>query len=131
MDTIGNTPGTGTTGTTVTRLGPLDTAFGNVPLNTVHNVDIIVDEIAPADGNATAFGFNLHYNPAIVSINGHNEAFMVSGGFEPATVTDPDASGNWRVDYATLGSGSHTGQGVLGPGRDHVREHDWFQHADD
>ena len=113
MVTTGNSPGTGTTGTTVTLLGPVDTVLANVPLNSTVVVDVIVDEIAPADGNATGFGFDLHYNPAIVSINGHTSTFMVSAGLEPGVVPDPDSSGDWRDDYVTFGNGTHLGEGVL------------------
>ena len=49
-----------------------------MPLNAVHNVHVIVDEIAPAGGNISAFGFDLPSDKNIVSINGHNESFMVA-----------------------------------------------------
>jgi hypothetical protein len=94
-------------------LSPVDIEADGVPLGTTVTVDVIVDEIAIPDGNATGFGFDLHYNPAVVNITGHNENFLVSNGFEPGTVVDPDSSGDWRVDYKTLGPGSHAGEGIL------------------
>jgi hypothetical protein len=109
----GNSPGTGG----ATLLGPVDTAI-SVPLNTTQTVDIVVDEIAPADGNATGFSYTLNYNPAIVSINGHNPApsatqFMVTGGLYIVPPPDPDFTGAWTDTYGTFGAGSHYGEGVL------------------
>ena len=48
-----------------------------------------MDEIAPLDGFNTGYGFDLHYNPAIVSIDTHNSNFMTSAGLEPGVVVDP------------------------------------------
>jgi hypothetical protein len=118
--TTGNSPGTGTTGAgcpgdpcTVTYLTPIDIEEGSIPIFSAVTADVIVDEIAMADGNATGFGFDLHYDRTIVNIQGHNEDFMVSNGFEPVPVADPDTDGDWRVDYKTAGAGSHNGEGIL------------------
>jgi hypothetical protein len=122
MVTTGNSPGTGSTGAgcklsttpcTITLLGPINNSLANVPLNSTVIVDVIVDETAPLDGFATGYGFDLLYNPAIVSIDTHNSNFIVSGGFEPGVVPDPDFSGDWRDDYTTTGLGSHLGEGIL------------------
>jgi hypothetical protein len=119
LNTAGNNPGTGTTGGVVTLLGPIDSTI-SVPLNTTQQIDVIVDEINAADGNATGYGYDLNFNPAIVSINGYVNGpppavspFMVSGGFYVVAPPSISFVSPWNDTYGTLGSGSHSGEGVL------------------
>ena len=100
------------TGTATVKhlLSIVDTVVANVPLNSVQEVDVIIDEAALADGNFTGYGFDLLYDKTIVSIIGHNAATgastdppLIPGGFEPGVVLDPDTSGDWRFDYVDNG----------------------------
>jgi hypothetical protein len=119
MDTTGNAPGTGDGGAacpgspcTVSLLGPVDPVFGGVPLGSTHLIDVIVDEAAPADGGFTGYGFNLHYNPAVVKIVSKNPNLIVGAGSVVGGPI-PDVTGNWRIDDFQLSPPWNIGEGIL------------------
>jgi hypothetical protein len=108
MDITGNAPGTGGTN----LLGPVDPVASNVTLGSTHLIDVIVDEAAPADGGITGYGYNLHYNPAVVKIVSKNASFIVGAGAVFGGPI-PDVTGDWRIDDAQLSGPWNIGEGIL------------------
>jgi hypothetical protein len=111
------------TGNTATSLGPIDTATGNVPLNTPYVINGFVDGIPVGplsdgdNGGIFGVGYEIIYNPAFISIQAANATSVLhksSGSPVPFDLFDstPDTDGDFRVDTVDLDlDGEESGSG--------------------
>ena len=93
------------TGNAGARVPSVETSVDSLAVGSTVLIDIVVDEVHPADGYQGA-SFNLLYDPAVVEVTSKaHGAFSYAAA--PLFVFSeglPDTDGNWRYDEGALGA---------------------------
>src|SRR3990172_383874 len=105
-----------TTGNGSTKIalvgGPVNTSISGIAVNATHNVDVVVDEIAAADGSA-GFGLSILYDPAVIQITANNFGINYAGCIDFEAQPLPDSDGDYRTDVACFSPQGLSGEILL------------------